>query len=56
MHPLPWPETIFILLIFIAAGLTQGVMGFGFGIVAMTLLPLTLGLKDAITLLALLNA
>ncbi|MCF7761962.1 MAG: sulfite exporter TauE/SafE family protein [Cephaloticoccus sp.] len=52
----PWGELSIILLILGASALTQGLLGFGFGIVAMTLLPLTLGLKDAVTFLALLNA
>lgn len=56
MAELPWETFSIILLIFVVAAMTQGVMGFGFGIVAMTLLPFTLGLKDAITLIAILNA
>ena len=56
MLDIPWEAFSIILIIFILAGMTQGVMGFGFGIVAMTLLPLTMGLKDAITLLAIMNA
>jgi uncharacterized membrane protein YfcA len=56
MPDIPWDTFSIILLIFVVAGTTQGVMGFGFGIVAMTLLPLTMGLKDAITLLAIMNA
>lgn len=51
-----WEECLLIFLILVASGLTQGLLGFGFGIVAMTLLPLTLGLRDAVTLLALLLA
>jgi len=56
MPEIPWETFSIILIIFIVAGATQGVMGFGFGIVAMTLLPLAMGLKDAITLLAIMNA
>ncbi len=56
MFVVPWEIYSLALLIFIVAAMTQGVMGFGFGIVAMTLLPFVLGLKDAITLLAILNA
>lgn len=51
-----WEECLLIFLILVASGLTQGLLGFGFGIVAMTLLPLTLGLRDSVTLLALLLA
>lgn len=52
----PWVELALIFLIFVVSAMTQGIMGFGFGIVAMTLLPLVMGLKDAVTLLAMLNA
>lgn len=45
-----------IFLILTAAGLTQGILGFGFGIVAMTLLPIVMGFRDAITFMALMNA
>lgn len=48
-------EIILILLIFMVSAATQGLLGFGFGIMAMTLLPLLLGLRDAVTLLALLT-
>lgn len=51
-----WEELSLILLIFVASAMTQGIMGFGYGIVAMTMLPLLMGLKDAVTLLSILNA
>jgi uncharacterized membrane protein YfcA len=56
MPALDVTEFTALLLVLATSILVQGLMGFGFGIVAMTLLPLLLGLKDAVTLLALLNA
>lgn len=42
-------------LILVAASFLQGLTGFGFGIVAMALLPLTIGFRDATLLVALLG-
>ena len=56
MFVVTWEEFSLIMLIFVVSAVTQGIMGFGFGIVAMTLLPLAMGFKDAVTLLAILNA
>ena len=56
MSELPWGDWSLILLIFAVSAFAQGVMGFAFGIVAMTLLPLVMGFKDAVALLAILNA
>ncbi len=56
MFVVSWEEFSLIMLIFVASAMTQGIMGFGFGIVAMTLLPLAMGFKDAVTLLSILNA
>ncbi|MFM1850471.1 MAG: hypothetical protein RIS54_155 [Verrucomicrobiota bacterium] len=50
------PEFFAVLLIFAVSALAQGILGFAFGIVAMTLLPLVLGFRDAVILLAVLNA
>ena len=44
-----------IILVIGLAGFTQGVTGFGFGLVAMPLLPLLMGLKEAVALTVLLN-
>ena len=56
MSELPWGDWSLILLIFAVSAFAQGVIGFAFGIVAMTLLPLVMGFKDAVALLAILNA
>ncbi len=56
MFAVSWEEFSLIMLIFVVSSMTQGIMGFGFGIVAMTLLPLAMGFKDAVTLLSILNA
>lgn len=50
-----WAEYLLIISILFLAGLTQGALGFGFGIVAITLLPLVLGLRDAVSLMAPMN-
>lgn len=47
---IPWTTYVLTLGATLVAGLVQGVTGFGFGIVAMSLLPLLLGFKDALTL------
>jgi uncharacterized protein len=56
MSDVTWGEWNLILLIFAFSAFAQGVMGFAFGIVAMTLLPWVMGFKDAVALLAILNA
>ena len=56
MFVVTWEEFSLIMLIFVVSAVTQVIIGFGFGIVAMTLLPLAIGFKDAVTLLAILNA
>lgn len=56
MSEFPWSEAGLVVLIFIVSGIAQGILGFAFGIVAMTMLPAVLGFRDAVTLLALLNA
>ena len=56
MIEIPWGEWIILLLIFAVAALAQGVLGFAFGIVAMTLLPFVMDFRDAVMLLAVLNA
>jgi uncharacterized membrane protein YfcA len=56
MIEIPWGEWAVLLLIFAVAALAQGVLGFAFGIVAMTLLPFVMDFRDAVMLLAVLNA
>lgn len=56
MIEIPWSMAGMILVIFAVSAFAQGILGFAFGIVAMTLLPLVLGFKEAVTLLAILNA
>ncbi len=46
---------LFCILIICLAGFAQGLTGFGFGLVAISLLPLCLTLKEAVALTALLN-
>lgn len=56
MIEIPWGEWVILLLIFAVAALAQGILGFAFGIVAMTLLPFVMEFRDAVMLLAVLNA
>lgn len=51
------PESIPILIISAVclAGFTQGLTGFGFGLVSMALLPLMVSFKDALVIVAVLN-
>jgi uncharacterized protein len=51
----PDPISLAALSILALAGFVQGLTGFGFGLVAMALLPLALGFKDALVVVALLN-
>ncbi len=44
-----------VLITLIASGFVQGVLGFGFAILAISILPLLLPLRDAVSLLVLLN-
>lgn len=46
---------VFIILVVGLAGFTQGITGFGFGLVAMPLLPLLMDLRDAVALTVLMN-
>ncbi len=46
---------LIILVILLASGFVQGVLGFGFAILAISILPLLLPLRDAVGLLILLN-
>jgi uncharacterized membrane protein YfcA len=46
---------IFSVLVICLAGFAQGLSGFGFGLVAISLLPLSMNLKEAAALTALLN-
>lgn len=48
-------EMLFCILVICLAGFAQGLTGFGFGLVAISLLPLCLGLKQSVALTALLN-
>ncbi len=47
--------TLYIFLIFLAAGFTQGVTGFGFGLLAIPLLSLFIDIKTAVPLCSLLG-
>jgi uncharacterized membrane protein YfcA len=48
-------EYFFLFLIFLAAGFTQGVTGFGFGLLAIPLLSLLIDIKTAVPLCSLLG-
>ena len=48
------PEIVFLMLFAALAGTVQGTVGFGFGLVAMGTLPLWIGPKEAVPIVALL--
>lgn len=46
-------DDLTIAAVLLVAGFTQGVAGFGFGLVAMSVLPFVVGVKDAVPIVAL---
>ena len=49
-------QLILVVSIVVLSGFVHGLSGFGFGLVAMALLPLVMNLKDAVALVVMLNA